>query len=148
MYHPNYVSVQFSRIVVFDSLWPHELQHARTPCPTPTPGVHPNSSASGWWCHQAISSSVVPFSCPESLPASGSFPMSQLRMRWSKYWSFSLSISPSNEHPGLRNYRKRFNLLCPPYVYPMVFWCRATVKMSALSTITVQRGRLSTGFLF
>ena len=62
-----------------DSLWPHELKHARPPCPSPTPGVHPNSCASSWWCHPAISSSVVPFSsCPRSLPASGSFPMSQL----------------------------------------------------------------------
>ena len=62
-----------------DSLWPHESQHARPPCPSPTPGVHPNSCASSWWCHPAISSSVVPFSsCPQSLPASESFPMSQL----------------------------------------------------------------------
>ena len=72
-------SVQFSRSVVSDSLWPHESQHARPPCPSPTPRVHPNSHASSQWCHPAISSSVVPFStCPQSLPASGSFPMSQL----------------------------------------------------------------------
>ena len=62
-----------------DSLWPHESQHARPPCPSPTPGVHSNSRPSSWWCHPAISSSVVPFSsCPRSLPASESFPMSQL----------------------------------------------------------------------
>ena len=72
-------SVQFSRSVVSDSLRPHELQHARPPCPSPTPGVHSNSHPLSWWCHPAISSSVVPFSsCPQSLPASGSFPMSQL----------------------------------------------------------------------
>jgi len=72
-------SVQFSCSVVSDSLWPHELQHARPPCPSPTPRVHPNSCPSSRWCHPAISSSVVPFSsCPQSLPASGSFPMSQL----------------------------------------------------------------------
>ena len=72
-------SVQFSRSVMFDSLWPHESQHARPPCPSPTPGVHPNSCASSTWCHPAISSSVVRFSsCPQSLPESGSFPMSQL----------------------------------------------------------------------
>ena len=60
-----------------DSLRPHGLQHARPPCPSPTPGVHSNSCPSSWWCHPAISSSVFPFSsCPQSLPASGSFPMS------------------------------------------------------------------------
>ena len=72
-------SVQFSHSVVSDSLQPHESQHARPPCPSPTPGVHSNSCPSTRWCHPAISSSVVPFSsCPQSLPASGSFPMSQL----------------------------------------------------------------------
>ena len=72
-------SVQFSHSVVSDSLWPCELQHARHPCPSPTPGVHLNSRPSSRWCHPAISSSVVPFSsCPQSLPASESFPMSQL----------------------------------------------------------------------
>ena len=72
-------SVQFSCSVMSDSLRPHELQHARPPCPSPTPGVYPNSCPMSWWCHPAISSSVIPFSsCPQSLPASGSFPMSQL----------------------------------------------------------------------
>ena len=72
-------SVQFSRSVVSDSLQPHESQHTRPPCPSPTPGISSNSSSSSWWCHPAISSSVVPFSsCPQSLPASESFPMSQL----------------------------------------------------------------------
>ena len=73
------VSVQFSRSVVSDSLQPHESQHARPPCPSPSPGVHSDSRPSSPWCHLAISSSVVPFSsCPQSLPASESFPMSQL----------------------------------------------------------------------
>ena len=72
-------SVQFSYSVVSDSLRPHESQHTRPPCPSPTPGVHSNSRASSRWCHPAISSSVVPFSsCPQSLPASESFPLSQL----------------------------------------------------------------------
>ena len=72
-------SAQFSHAVVFDSLRPHESQHTRPPCPSPTPGVHSNSGPSSWWCHPAISSSVIPFSsCPQSLQASGSFPMSQL----------------------------------------------------------------------
>ena len=65
--------------LISDSLWPHESQHARPPCPSPTPGVHSNSCPSSQWCHPAISSSVVPFfSCPQSLPASESFPISQL----------------------------------------------------------------------
>ena len=72
-------SVQFSCSVVSYFLRPHESQHARTPCPSPTPGVHTNSCPSSWWCHPAISSSVVLFSsCPQSLPAPESFPMSQL----------------------------------------------------------------------
>ena len=72
-------SVQFSRSVMSDSLQPHESQHARPPCPSPTPGVHSDSRPLSQWCHPAISSSVVPFSsCPQSLPASESFPISQL----------------------------------------------------------------------
>ena len=83
--HLRSSSVQFSRSVVSDSLWPHELQHARPPCPSgqppcpsPTPGVYPNSSSLSRWCHPTISSSVVSFSsCLLSFPASGSFQMSQ-----------------------------------------------------------------------
>ena len=72
-------SVQFSRSVMSYSLRPHELQHTRPPCPSPTPRVHSNSHLLSQWCHPAISSSVGPFSsCPQSLPASESFPMSQL----------------------------------------------------------------------
>ena len=72
-------SDQISRSVVSDYLRPHELQHARPPCPSPTPGAHPDPRPSSRWCHPAISSSVVPFSsCPQSLPASESFPMSRL----------------------------------------------------------------------
>ena len=71
--------VQFNRSVMSNSLQPHESQHARPPCPSPTPGAHSDSCLSNQWCHPAISSSVVPFSsCPQSLPASESFPMSQL----------------------------------------------------------------------
>ena len=75
----GFSSVQFSRSVVSDSLWPHEPQHARPPCPSPSPGVHSDSRPSSRWCHPAIASSVIPFSsCPQSLPASESFPLSQL----------------------------------------------------------------------
>ena len=88
-------SVQFSHSVVSNSLWPHELQHARPPCPSPTPRVHLNSRPSSRWCHPAISSSVVLFSsCPQSLPASVFSSESTLHMRWPKYWSFSFSIIP------------------------------------------------------
>ena len=75
----QFSSVQFCRSVVSDSWRPHELQHARPPCPSPTPGIHADSRPLSQWCHPAISSSVVPFfSCPQSLPGSESFPMSQL----------------------------------------------------------------------
>ena len=73
------LSVQFSHSVISDSLPPHEPQHTRPPGPSPTPRVHPNPCPLSWWCHPTISSSVIPFSsCPQSFPASGSFPMSQL----------------------------------------------------------------------
>ena len=75
----QFSSVQSSCSVTSDSLQPHESQHARPPCPSPTPGVYPNSCPSSRWCHPTISSSVIPFSsCPQSFPASGSFQMSQL----------------------------------------------------------------------
>jgi len=75
----NHQSVKFSCSVVSDSLWAHKPQHARPPCPSPTPGIYPNPCPSSRWWHSTISSSVVPFSsCPQSFPASGSFPMSQL----------------------------------------------------------------------
>ena len=85
--HPKkFSSVQFSRSVMSDSLQPHELQHTRPPCPSPTPRVYPNSCALSQWCHPTISSSVIPFSssvipfssCPQSFPASGYFQMSHL----------------------------------------------------------------------
>ena len=92
-------SVQYSRSVVSDSLQPHESQHARPPCPSPTPRVYSNSCLSSRWCHPAISSSVVPLSsCPQSFPVSGSFPMSQL-FSWggqSTGVSASASVLPVN----------------------------------------------------
>ena len=93
---------QFSHSVVSHSLRPHGLQNPRLPCPSPTPRAYSNSCPLSWWCHPTISSSVVPFSsCLQSSPASGSFPESVLCIRWPKYWSFSFSISPSNEYSGL-----------------------------------------------
>ena len=95
-------SVQFSRSVMYTSLQPHELQQVRPPCPSKTPGVHPNPCPLSRWYCSTISPSVVPFSSLlQSFPALESSNESILRIRWPKYWNFSFSISPSNEHPGL-----------------------------------------------
>ena len=92
-------SVQFSHSVLSDSLRPHESQHSRPLCPSPTPGVYSNSCPSSRWCHPAISSSVVPFSsCPQPLPASGAFPVRQL-FTWGSQSigvSASASVLPMN----------------------------------------------------
>ena len=100
-------SVQFSCSGVSHSLQPHGLQHARLPCPSPSPGAYSSSRPLSQWCHLTISSSVLPFSsCLQSFPASGPFVMRQLfRIRWLKYWSFSFSISPSSEYSGLISFR-------------------------------------------
>ena len=100
----GFSSVQFSRSVMSDSLQPHEPQHARPPCPLPTPGAYPKSCPSSWSCHPTISSSVVPFSsCHQSFPASGSFLVSESVIRIK--WSFSFSISPSNEYSELISFK-------------------------------------------
>jgi len=99
--------IQFSHSVMSDSLRPHESQHSRPPCPSPTPGVHSDSCPSSQWCHPAISSSVVPFSsCLQALPASESFPMSHL-VAWGGQSTgvFSFSIISSKEIPGLVSFR-------------------------------------------
>ena len=89
-----------------DSLQTYRLQHARPPCPSPTPGACSDSCPLSRWCHPTISSSVISFSsCLQSFPASGSFQMTVLHIRWPKYWSFSFSISPSNEYSGLICFR-------------------------------------------
>ena len=103
--------IQFSSVTQScPTLWPNEPQHARPPCPSPTPGVYPNSCPSSRWCHPAISSSVIPchplLLLPSIPPIIRVFSNeSTLHMRWPKYWSFSFSISPSNEHPGLIPFR-------------------------------------------
>ena len=104
--HIYIFSVQFSHSAVSDSLQPHEPQHARPPCPSPTPRVHPNPSPLRWWCHPTISLSVVP--SPPALNLS----QHQDLFKWvsplhqvAKVWNFSFSISPSNEHPGLISFR-------------------------------------------
>ena len=99
----NSTSDQISRSAVSDSLQPHELKHARPPCPTPTPGVHWDSRPSSQWCHPAISSSVVPFSsCPQSLTALESFPMSQL-FAWGGQ---STGVSALAETKGFHSFQR------------------------------------------
>ena len=97
--------LQFSRSVRSDSLQPHESQHSRTPCPAP--GVYSNSCPSSRWCHPAISSSYRPLLLLPPVPPSIRVfsNESALHNRWSKFWSFSFNISPSNEHPGLTSFR-------------------------------------------
>ena len=96
-----------------NSLRPHKSQHTRPPCPSPTPGVHPDSRPASPWCYPAISSSVVPlFLLPPIPPSIRVFSNeSALRMRWSKYWSFGFNISPFNEHWGLISFRMDFRML-------------------------------------
>ena len=105
-FSPSISSVQFSRSVVSDSLRPHELQHARPPCPSPTPGVHPNP------CPLSVMPSNHLILCHPLLLLPSIFPSirvffneSALRIRWSKHWNFSFSISPSNEYSGLISFR-------------------------------------------
>ena len=96
----------FSHSVMSDSLQPHGLQHPRLPCPSPSPGACSNSCLLSWWCYPTISSSVVPFSCLQSLPASGSFPVNQFFTSGGQsIRSFSFSISPSNEYSRLTSFR-------------------------------------------
>ena len=88
------------------SLWPHGLQHTRPPCPSPTPRVYSDSCPLSWWCHPTISSSVIRSPPTFNLPSIRVFSKdSALCIRWPKYWSFSFSVSPSNEYSGLISFR-------------------------------------------
>ena len=99
-------SVQFSHSDMSNSLRPHEVQHVRPPCPSPTPEVHPNPHPLTWWCHPTISSCHPLLLLPTIFPSIRVFSNeSALRMRWPKYWSYSFNISPSNEHPGLTSFK-------------------------------------------
>ena len=130
-----------------DSLRPHEPQHARPPCPSPTPKVYSNSCPLSQWCHPTISSSVIPFSsCLQSFPASGSFQMSPTpHIRWPKYWSFSFSVSPSNEYSGLISFRMdRLNLLAVPGTLKSLLQHHSS-KASAFFIVQVSHPYMTTG---
>ena len=106
------VSVWFSHSVVSDSFWDHEQQYSMCPCPWLAPGVCSNSCPLSQWCHPTISSSITPFSCSQSFLASGLFQWVSSSHQMAKYWSFSFSISPSNEYSGLISFRiEWFDLL-------------------------------------
>ena len=129
------------------SLRPHELQHARPPCPSPTPGVHSDSCPLSWWCHPAISSSAVPFfSCPKSLPASES----ALHMRWPKYWNFSFSLIPSKVHLGPISFRMDWlDLLAVQGTVKSLFQHHSSkasiLRCSAFFTVQVSHPYMTTG---
>ena len=107
-------SVQFCRSVMSDSLPAHGLQHTRLPCPSPTPGVYSNSCPLSQWCHSTISSCRPLFLLPSIFPRIRVFyNESVLHIRWPKYWSFSFSISPSNEYSGLISFRMDWLDLLP-----------------------------------
>ena len=99
----QFSSVQFSDSVISNSLWPHELHHTRPPCSSPTPRIYSNSCPWSQWCHPTISSPSPP---PSIFPSIRVFSNeSVLQIRWSKYWSFSFSISPLNEYSELISFR-------------------------------------------
>ena len=130
--------VRFSRSVVSDSLQHHGLQHARPPCPSPTPRAHTNSCPSSQGCHPTISSSVISFSSYlQSFPASGSFPMSQLFTSDGQSIGVSASISPSNEYSGLISFRMdRFGLLAVQGTLKSLFQHHSS-KASILNVVSV-----------
>ena len=144
-------SVQFSCSVLSDSLWLHGPQHTRPPCPSPIPGVYLNPCPLSQWCDPAISSSVVPFfSCLQSLPASGSFPMSQL-FTWGgqSIGSFSFNISPSNEQPGLNSFRMDWlDLLAAQGTLKSLLQhhsAKASILCSAFFTVQLSHPYMTTG---
>ena len=146
-------SVQFSHSVMSDSLWPHELQYSRPPCPSPNPRVYSNSCPLSRWCHPTISSSVVPFSsCPQSVPASGSFQMSQLFASGGQSIgvSASKSVLPSNEHPGLISFRMDWlDLLAVQGTLKSLLqhhsWKASILLCSAFFTVQLSHPYMATG---
>ena len=106
----KFISVQFSHLIMSDPLWPHELQHSRPPCPSPTPGVFPNSCPLSSWCHPTISSSAIPFSSSlQSFSTSESFQMNQLFASVGQNIGVSASTSVLSINPGLNGTQKNPN---------------------------------------
>ena len=140
-------SVQFSPSVMSHSLRPHEPQHTRPPCPSPTPGVYSNPCPLSRWCHPTISSFHSFLLPPSVFPSIRVFSNeSTLHMRWPKYWSFSFSIPPSNEHPGLISFRMDWldllavqgtlkSLFQPHSSKASVLWCLAFFTVPTLTSI-------------
>ena len=146
------MSHQFSSVQSLSRVRPHDSQHARPPCPLPTPGVHSDSRPSIQWSHPAISSSVIPFSsCPQPLPASRVFSNeSTLHMRWPKYWSFSFSIIPSKEIPGLISFRMDWlDLLAVQGTLKSLFQYHSSkasiLRRSAFFTVQLSHPCMATG---
>ena len=142
--------VQFSHLVVFNSLRPHEWQHARPPCPSPTPGVYPNSCPLSRWCHSTISSSVIPFSRLQSFPSISVFSNESVLIRWPKYWSFSFNISPSNEHSGLISFRMDWlDLLAVQGTLKSLLWHHSSkasiLQCSAFFIVRLSHPYMTTG---
>ena len=144
-------SVQFSCSVVSDSLWPHELLHARLPCPSPTLEACSNSCPSSWKCHPINSSSVIPFSsCLQSFPGQGLFQWVSSSIRWPKYWSFSFSISPPNEYSRLISFRiDWFDLLEIQGTLKSLLqhhsWKASILQCSAFFTVQLSHPYMTTG---
>ena len=128
----TFCSVQFSRSVVSDSLWPHEPQHARPPCLPPTPRVYSNSCPLSWWCHPTVSSSVVPFSsCPQPHPASGSSLMTRLFARGGQ--SIQVSASASVLPVNIQDWFPLGSTgLISLHMYPLLFLIIFSFKVSIL----------------
>ena len=143
---------QFSRSVVSDSLWPHESQHARPPCPSPTPRVYPDSCPLSRWCHPAISIFCPPLLLLPPIPPNIRVfsNESTLPMRWPKYWSFSFNISPSSEHPGLISFRMAWlDLLAVQQTLKSLLqhhsWKASIFRCSAFFTIQLSHPHMTTG---
>ena len=141
----------FNHPVISDSLWFNGLQDARLSCPSLSPWVYPNSCPLSWLCHPTISSSVASFSsCPQSFPPPGSFPVSWLFASWPKYWSFSLSITPSSEYSGLISCRiDWFDLLAAQETLKSLLqhhsWKASTLQCSAFCKVQFSHPYMTTG---